>query len=261
MDLKFHDLAVVNERHRSDALRRSARPVGTIPPTARSETHGPLDARETDRSQGALSAKSSSLGKPKAAKIPPRSRILSAASELFLRYGIADVSVAAIARAAGTNKPTLYNHFVSKDQLVAEYLRESANQVDSSWARLDTAGSDALDQLRTWLAEMADGLVSGWARRLANAAVELKQRSHPARRVLKAHDALQRRRLTRLCRAAGLRCPSLLADALLLLFNGACVMAPNGGRVALSSRFVLLGEAMIAAHTKAPLGARQEQHP
>jgi AcrR family transcriptional regulator len=37
-------------------------------------------------------------------------------------------SVGAIARTAATNKMTLYHHFASKDELVAEYLRESAKQ-------------------------------------------------------------------------------------------------------------------------------------
>src|SRR5437763_2297014 len=53
----------------------------------------------------------------------PRDRILAAASDLFYRYGIRAVGVDAIAEAAGTNKMTLYRHFDSKDQLVAEYLR------------------------------------------------------------------------------------------------------------------------------------------
>jgi hypothetical protein len=53
----------------------------------------------------------------------------------------------------------------------------------------------------------------------------------------------------------------MLADALFLLFDGACILAPSVDRVGLSSRFVLLGEAMIAAHSKAYIGAREEQHP
>ncbi len=51
------------------------------------------------------------------------------------------------------------------------------------------------------------------------------------------------------------------ADALLLLFDGACIMAPSVGRIGLSSRFLLLSEAMIAAHAKAPSARRQAQHP
>ena len=219
-------------------------------------------ARDGEHFNSNINVSSESVGQRKAAKIPPRTRILSAAAKLFLRHGIAGVSVEAIANAAATAKPTLYHHFVSKDELVAEYLRESAKRLDVCWAEIGSLGSaSALVQLGTWLAEMADGLVNGWACRLTNAAAELKEKSHPAQLVIKTYNALQRRRLTRLCRAAGLRNPSMLADALLLLFDGACIMALSVGRIGLSSRFLLLSEAMIAAHAKAPSARRQVQHP
>ncbi|MBO0759600.1 MAG: TetR family transcriptional regulator, partial [Bradyrhizobiaceae bacterium] len=165
----------------------------------------------------------------------------------------------AIVWEAATAKATLYNHFASKDELVAEYVRESAKRVDSYWKKIDTPHfATALIELNVWLAEMARGLIDGWACRLPQAAAELKEKTHPARRVIKAHNALQRRRLTRLCRAARLRNPSMLADALLLLLGGACVMAPSVGRVSLSSRFLHLAEAMVAAHTKTSVGVRPE---
>ena len=51
----------------------------------------------------------------KAEGIPPRERIIAVAADLFYRHGIRAVGVEAIAEAAGTNKMTLYRHFVSKD--------------------------------------------------------------------------------------------------------------------------------------------------
>lgn len=221
-----------------------------------------FDARDGEHFNSHFNVSSESRVQQKAAKIPPRTRILSAAAELFLRHGIAGVSVETIAKAAATTKPTLYYHFASKDELVAEYLRGSATQLDACWAEIGPLGSaSALVQLGTWLAEMADGLVNGWACRLINAAAELKDKSHPAHRVIKACNALQRRRLARLCRAAGLRNPTMLADTLLLLFDGACIMAPSVGRIGLSSRFLLLGEAVIAAHAKTPSARRKMKHP
>src|ERR671936_1703782 len=68
--------------------------------------------------------------------IPPRERILAVAADLFYRHGIRAVGVEAIAEAAGTNKMTLYRHFASKDELVAEYLRQSADKASSLWERL-----------------------------------------------------------------------------------------------------------------------------
>src|ERR1700682_3553727 len=85
-------------------------------------------------------------------RIPPRARILAAAGELFYRHGIRAVGVEAIAEAAGTNKMTLYRHFASKDELVAEYLRQSAKVADACWDRLEKAHpGNPLAQLREWL--------------------------------------------------------------------------------------------------------------
>ena len=51
--------------------------------------------------------------------------------------GIRAVGVDAIAEAAGTNKMTLYRHFASKDELVAEYLRQCAKGETPCWDRLE----------------------------------------------------------------------------------------------------------------------------
>ncbi len=51
-----------------------------------------------------------------------RERIVDAASSLFYSEGIRAVSVDAVAEKAATTKKTLYYHFRSKDELVAEYL-------------------------------------------------------------------------------------------------------------------------------------------
>jgi AcrR family transcriptional regulator len=156
---------------------------------------------------------------------------------------------------------TLYHHFASKDELVAEYLRQSAKEADALWARIQSTGpAGTAAQLSVWLAEMGQGLIDGSGSRLTKAAVELWEKSHPAHRVLRSYKVLQRRRLTRLCRAAGFRALSMLADAPLLLFEGACVATPSVGRVGIRIRFIKLGEAMIAARTKRRIGAREEHH-
>src|ERR1700704_1482379 len=87
--------------------------------------------------------------------IPPRERILAVASELFYKHGIRAVGVDSIAEAAGTNKMTLYRHFASKDELVADYLRRLAAQADTFWDALEAAHpGDARAQLRAWLEAM-----------------------------------------------------------------------------------------------------------
>src|SRR4249920_592551 len=94
-------------------------------------------------------------------RVPPRSRILAVAGELFYRNGIRAVGVDAIAEAAGTNKMTLYRHFSSKDELVAEYLRQAAKGEAASWERLQAQHpGDALAQLRAWLKDMSGHVVN-----------------------------------------------------------------------------------------------------
>src|SRR6202035_4265801 len=117
---------------------------------------------------------------------PPRERILAAARELFYRRGIHAVGVDAIAEAAGTNKMTLYRHFNSKDFLVAECLRRLAAEMDAAWeenARAHTG--DPREQLLGWVRGLGAWKLDLAERGCAflNAAAELPDKSHPARRV------------------------------------------------------------------------------
>src|SRR6516165_9614886 len=183
--------------------------------------------------------------------IPPRDRILAVAADLFYRHGIRAVGVEAIAEAAGTNKMTLYRHFASKDELVAEYLRQSANTADGCWERFARAHpGDPLAQLCAWLQEMARHLAEPNERgcALANAAIELPEKDHPARRVIEEYKKAQRARLVRLAEEAGLSEPEMLADELHLLLEGARVTAQSVGTEGLAARLLRMGEALIAAH-------------
>ena len=185
--------------------------------------------------------------------IPPRERILAVAADLFYRHGIRAVGVDAVAEAAGTNKMTLYRHFVSKDDLVAEYLRRLAEQASTCWDKLAAQHpGDARAQLRAWLKEMASHVASGDERGcpLANAAIELPEKNHPARRVIETFKNAQRDRIIALCAAAELAEPELLADELFLLLEGARVAAQSMGREGLGGRLIRMGEALIAAHQK-----------
>jgi AcrR family transcriptional regulator len=181
----------------------------------------------------------------------PRERILAAAGALFYRHGIRAVGVEAIAEAARTNKMTLYRHFDSKDELVAQYLRQSAQAADSCWDRYaQTHPGNAPAQLRAWVEEMSGHLASNDGRGcpLVNAAVELPDKSHPARRVIEEYKSQQRVRLVALCEAAGLSEPELLADELNLLLEGARVTAQSIGADGLGARLKRMSEAVIASH-------------
>ncbi len=187
---------------------------------------------------------------------PPLRRILAAARELFYRDGIRAVGVDAIAASAGTNKMTLYRHFASKDALVAAYLEELAAEGDALW---DEAAAqhpgDAEAQLRVLLkrvSQFADES-SGRGCALANAAIELAEKDHPARRIIERHKVHSRERLTALCREAGYLHPERLADELFLLVEGARVSLQSVGRKGPGSRlFALAAELLDTSPRRKP---------
>jgi AcrR family transcriptional regulator len=183
-------------------------------------------------------------------RLPPRERILVAATELFYRQGIRAVGVEAIAEAAGTNKMTLYRHFASKDELVAECLRRFANQVEGFWGALALAVPDPKARLRHWINQIGSRVTDPNDRgcALINAAVELPEKDHPARRVVEAFKSAQRDRLVGLCAEAGAKDPSRLADELFLLIEGARVCAQSMGPKGPCCQLVGLGESILAAH-------------
>jgi AcrR family transcriptional regulator len=188
------------------------------------------------------------------AGIAPRDRIVTAACDLFYRHGIRAVGVDAIAEAAGTNKMTLYRHFASKDELVAECLRRVGAKADALWDSLAAEHpGDARAQLRGWVAAMSGHLESVEERGCAmcNAAAELPDRTHPARVVVEAFKSAQRDRLARLCAAAGAPQPELLADELFLLAEGARVSLQSVGPEGPAARFARMAEAAIAQRVPA----------
>lgn len=166
---------------------------------------------------------------------PPRQRILSAARELFYEHGIRAVGVEAIAENAATNKMTLYRHFGSKDDLVAAYLQDLADEADARWqALIASAPRDFTAQLEGWLRHVEE-IVNDCGDRgcpIANAAVELRETDHPARRIIEGYKSRKRQRLIELFRGAGYAEPEALADEVFLLFEGArisrqCCSAPG----------------------------------
>lgn len=87
---------------------------------------------------------------------PARERIVDAANSLFYREGIRAVSVDAVAERAGVTKKTLYYHFKSKDDLIAEYLtsRDQPNlKLFETW--FDSAEGDVADKVEAIFLEVA----------------------------------------------------------------------------------------------------------
>jgi len=153
-----------------------------------------------------------------------RKRIFDTASELFYRRGIRAVGVDAIAARANTTKMSLYRSFPSKDELVAEWLRDHDAKFWQAWDSMSQRfPGEARKQIQAAFAVLAKHVSDPAARGcpMTNAAVEITEKDHPAKRVIEAHKAKLRARLAELCERTGAREPTLLADELFLMMEGA----------------------------------------
>jgi AcrR family transcriptional regulator len=181
-------------------------------------------------------------------KLPPRDRIAGAARELFHKHGIRGIGVDAIAEAAGTNKMTLYRHFGSKDDLIVQCLRSAALEANAWWAEIESDNpDDPMAQLRAWVQDGAECMCDDRGCELANAAVELTETDHPARRVIEQIKNEERVRLANLCRGAGIAEADLLADTLSLLREGARASRQSVGAEGPSAKFAHMCETVIAS--------------
>lgn len=162
-----------------------------------------------------------------------RQRIFDTAAKLFYRNGIRAVGVDAIAMQADTTKMSLYRSFRSKDELVAEWLRDHDAKFWQAWDRMaQQHPQHARKQIQAAFALLAKHVSDPGARGcpMANAAVEITEKDHPARKVIEAHKSKLRSRLAELCLRAGASEPALLADELFLLMEGAQVSTVLGVR-------------------------------
>ena len=151
-----------------------------------------------------------------------RERIFDKASELFYMKGIRAVGVETIAAEADTTKMSLYRNFPSKDELVAEWLREHDARFWQTWEGMGNRyPSDPRRQIHVAFGLLAKHVADPAARGcpMANAAVEITEKDHPARKVIEAHKAKLRSRLMQICIRIGVPEPRLLADQLFLLNN------------------------------------------
>jgi AcrR family transcriptional regulator len=156
------------------------------------------------------------------AKPRVRDRIFRTACALFYKHGIRAVGVDSIACEAGTNKMSFYRNFVSKDELVAEYLR---NQEQQGWAWWDGVVACHEGDPRAQVQELFEAHVKrmygcdsrGCA--LANAAIEITD-DMPAHAVVEHQKHELRRRFRKLARDLKASEPDALGDALMILWEG-----------------------------------------
>jgi AcrR family transcriptional regulator len=185
-----------------------------------------------DRPTVRRAAATEALGKAPGGGERPRvrDRILETAGELFYARGIHCVGVDSIASEAGTNKMSLYRNFPSKEELVAEYLREQEREY---WAVWDATVEPFPGEPRRQLEALFDGFLARAKHKAArdedackvsrgNAAVEIPAEDEHLRSIVLAYKSEIRRRLRKLAKEAGASEPEALGDALMLLLEGGC---------------------------------------
>lgn len=177
-----------------------------------------MSAKHTESSQPVKA------GRPN--RRPARQRIFDAAKELFYTNGIRAVGVEGIAAHAGTTKMSLYRNFDSKDELVAECLRDHQRDF---WEWWNSVTEPLAGDPKAQLLALVDAFVGANCSNdshgcpLANAIVEIQQDDHPGRKVIMEHKNRMRSSIGELCRQAGARDPDQLGDALMLLVEGGYV--------------------------------------
>lgn len=192
-------------------------------------------------------------------RIPPRQRILDAADDLFRRVGIRGVGVEAIAEAAGTNKMTLYRHFASKDELIAEWVRRMVEAKESDWDDIAAQHpGDPEAQLVDWSRRVARKFAEAEERgsALGNALAELPEADHPARRVIDEHRRREHGRVLKLCREAKFAEPELAADQFYMLLEGAKACVQCIGLKRVGEHLMKSVDALIAARRRQAEAAR-----
>ena len=152
-------------------------------------------------------------------------------------------------------RSSLYRNFPSKDELVAEWLRDHDAHFWQTWdAMSQKYPNEPRRQIKTAFALLARHVADPKARGcpMANSAVELTEKDHPARKVIEAHKAKLRARLAELCAQMKAREPRLLGDELFLLMEGAQVTTHTLGVLGPAKNVARAAEMLIDAHLRAP---------
>jgi AcrR family transcriptional regulator len=181
-----------------------------------------------------------------------RDRILAAASELFYKEGVHNVGIDRIIAESGVAKMSLYNHFKSKDALIAAWLEEQ-HEGWRIWFQAaiahhaETSGEPPIlavfDVLQMWFEKPN---FRGCA--FINSAVELVHPEHPGYQVSLEHQQAVANYLLGLVQAANLPSAEALAQQLMILVQGATVVAMMEGHSTAAGQAKAAAATLLTAH-------------
>jgi AcrR family transcriptional regulator len=184
-----------------------------------------------------------------------RDKVFAVAADLFYRKGVRAVGVEEIVREAGVAKISLYRSFPSKDDLVVAYLAQRNadfwRQWDEAFARYDSDPRAQLDAIMTYIAQRTTQ--PGYRGcPFINYCAEFPEASHPGHQVAEANKHEMRRRFVLIAEELRAPEPQRLADALLLLVEGAYAISQTlGGRKGPGHELVWAANALVEAQPRA----------
>lgn len=152
----------------------------------------------------------------------PRDRLLQAAQRLSYLQG-AQVGVDALLRAANVARRSLYEHFGSKERLIAEVLRRSADEDEArQLAVMAAAGNVPRERLLALFDDLEAAVRDPDFRgcRYLAADLALARKNHPAHTITRTYRRKLRERLAQELRRGGHPRPSEGAERLHLLIEG-----------------------------------------
>jgi AcrR family transcriptional regulator len=142
-----------------------------------------------------------------------RERILGASQRLFRTQGINNTGMDQLCAVAQVSKRTAYQHFASKDELIAEYLGQlDPDIMPEVFDRTDLTPRERLLAAFDIHAPLCPFIA---------AAVEIADPGHPARVRARDYKKAFAARLTETAREAGATNPEQLGEQLALLLDGA----------------------------------------
>ncbi|MET9244167.1 TetR/AcrR family transcriptional regulator [Nonomuraea sp. NPDC003709] len=170
---------------------------------------------------------------PKGASLDPvqtRATILRAATGLLYERGLDGIGVAELCATVGASKETLYRHFGSKDGLVEAVLEARSDHV-VRWLReaAEAAGDDPAAQLAAVFDALAGWYAEPAFRGCAIVNASAQWHDGVPRTVAARHLDRHLDLLTGIARRAGARQPEVLGRQLLMLVEGATVLADHHG--------------------------------
>jgi AcrR family transcriptional regulator len=160
-------------------------------------------------------------------EITPKEKLFQTAARLFYQHGYRAVGVDTIAAESGIGKMTLYRHYPSKDDLIVAFLRDSNEDFWEYFEQSIAEAPTARDKLLAFFSALQSYVTSPacYGCPFINAATEYPEVDYGGHQVALEHKQSVRARFMQLAKEAGAHRPETLANALLLLMDGAYMAA------------------------------------